>query len=85
MAIVVYLLCTVAALGCTALLFRAYRRSGTRLLLWSAVCFGCLTVNNALIAVDLVVLPTVDLFFLRNLAGLAGIVALLYGLIWEAR
>jgi hypothetical protein len=85
MGIVVYLLCAVAALGCTVVLFRAYRRSGTRLLLWSAVCFACLTFNNALIAVDLLVLPEVDLFFLRNLAAFAGIGALLYGLIWEAR
>jgi hypothetical protein len=85
MAVVVYVLCAVAALGCTSLLFRAYRRSHARLLLWSTVCFACLTLNNILVVVDLLVFPEVDLFVLRNLAALLGIVALLYGLIWEGR
>jgi hypothetical protein len=84
-AVAVYLLCAVAALACTVLLFRAYRRSRTRLLLWSAVCFAGLTVNNVLVAVDLVMLPGVDLFPWRNAAGLLSVAALLYGLIWEGR
>ena len=85
MAAIVYLLCAVSAFGCAWLLARAYLRLGTRLLLWSAVCFACLTLNNVLVALDLVVLPDVDLFLLRNLSALAGIGALLYGLIWETR
>jgi hypothetical protein len=82
---IVYLLCAAAALGCAVLLLRAYRRVGARLLLWSGICFGCLTLNNALVAVDIVLLPAVDLFVVRNLSALAGIVALLYGLVMEAR
>ena len=35
------------------LLFRGYARSGLRLLLWSALCFVCLTLNNVLLFVDL--------------------------------
>jgi hypothetical protein len=85
MGAIVYLLCAVAALVCSVLLFRAYRRSGARLLLWSGLCFGFLTLNNVLVAVDLVIFPDVDLFMLRNVSALAGVVALLYGLIWEAR
>ena len=85
MAVFVYLLCAAAALGCTMLLYRAYRRVDTRLLFWSAVCFACLTLNNVLVAIDLVVLPDVNLFLVRNATALAGILALLYGLIWEAR
>jgi hypothetical protein len=85
MGTVVYLLCAVAAFGCAALLLRAYRSVGARLLLWSGVCFACFTLNNVLVAVDHVLLPDVNLFMLRNLSALAGIVALLYGLIWEAR
>jgi hypothetical protein len=81
----VYLLCAVAALVCSVLLLRAYRRVGARLLLWSGLCFGFLTLNNVLVAIDLVIFPHVDLFMPRNLSALAGIVALLYGLIWEAR
>jgi hypothetical protein len=85
MGVIVYLLCAVAALVCSILLIRAYRRTAARLLLWSGLCFGFLTLNNVLVAVDLVILPAVDLFMLRNVSALAGVVALLYGLIWEAR
>ena len=85
MAAVVYLLCAAASLLCTFLLFRAYLRVGTRLLFWSAVCFACLTVNNVLLSVDLVLMPASSLFEARNFATLVGVLALLYGLVWEAR
>ena len=85
MGILVYLLCAAAALGCSALLARAYRRTRLRLLLWSAACFFCLTLNNVLVVIDLVVFPEVDLFLFRNAVALLGVMALLYGLIWDAR
>ena len=81
----VYLLCAAAALGCCLLLLRAYRRVGARLLLWSGLCFGCFSLSNVLVVVDLFVLPDVNLFLLRNVSALAGVVALLYGLVMEAR
>jgi hypothetical protein len=84
-AIVVYALCAGAALLCTVLLAKAYRETGTRLLLWSTACFACLTLNNTLVMVDLVFFPSVDLFLFRTVAALAGIGALLFGLIWEIR
>lgn len=85
MAVVVYLLCATAAGLCAWLLARAYLRVRTRLLFWSAVCFACLTLSNVLVALDLFAFPEVDLFPLRNVTSLAGIGALLYGLIWETR
>lgn len=85
MGVVVYFSCALAALGCAVLLLRAYRRTKTRLLLWSAVCFTFLTLNNMLIAVDLIALPEVNLLILRNLAALAGIACMLWGLIWDTR
>jgi hypothetical protein len=81
----VYALCAGAALLCTVLLLRAYRETGTRLLLWSTICFGCLTLNNLLVILDRIVFPDIDLFLLRDVAALAGIAALLFGLIWEDR
>ena len=39
------------------LLFRSYLESRLRILLWSALCFVCLTANNVLLFVDLVMLP----------------------------
>ena len=80
----VYLLCLGTSAICAGLLARAYARSGTRLLLWSAVCFGLLALNNLLVVLDLLVLPDWDLTTLRNLSSLIGISALLYAFIWEA-
>ncbi len=85
MAILVYTLCAAAALLCTVLLFRGYLQTKTRLLLWSACCFAGLTLNNALVILDLVVFPQVDLFIWRTMAALVGVGALLFGLVWEGK
>ncbi|HEU4455454.1 MAG TPA: DUF5985 family protein [Longimicrobium sp.] len=85
MATLVYALCALTSLLCMALLVRGYRRSGARLLLWTAVCFAGLALNNVLLFVDLQVVPSVDLSVWRSLPALMGLLALLYGLIWEAR
>lgn len=81
---IVYLLCLLTSLSCVALLVRSYRRSHTRLLLWTAGCFALLAVNNLLVVIDLLVLPQVNLVPLRHLASLAAISVLLFGFIWEA-
>lgn len=79
----VYLLCFLTALGCAALLFRGHRRSSARLLLWSALCFAGLAAQNALVFVDLVLVPEVDLSVFRNALGFVSVCMLLFGLIWE--
>jgi hypothetical protein len=82
---VMYLLALLTSLGCMLLLFRAYAATGARLLLWSALCFVGLSVNNVLLFFDLVVFPTqLDLRPYRLLSALAGLLFLLYGFIWEA-
>ena len=81
---IVYTLCALTAFACALLLLRAYARTRSPLLFWSGLCFALLTVNNALVVVDVVMLPEVNLFLLRNLAALVGVMLLLYGLIWEA-
>lgn len=81
---VLYLLALVTSLACMLLLFRAYAASRMRLLLWSALCFVGLSVNNALLVLDLVVFPDADLRLPRLIAALAGVLFLLYGFIWEA-
>ena len=85
MATITYALCALAALLCTILLLRAWRATRTRLLLWSTICFGCLTINNLLVVIDLKVLPDIDLFIFRTVSALVGVTALLVGLIWESR
>lgn len=80
----IYLLSTALSLLCTLLLLRSYRRTGTRLLLWSAICFAGLCANNALLFVDIIVFPTADLSVQRVIPAIIGLAALCYGLIWEA-
>jgi hypothetical protein len=82
---ILYGLAVLTSVGCMLLLFRAYAASAMRLLLWSALCFVCLSINNVLLFFDLVVFPTqVDLRPYRLVAALAGLLFLLYGFIWEA-
>lgn len=85
MAELVYELCAATAILCAALLYKGYRAQGTRLLAWASVGFAGLALNNILLFVDLIVLPDVDLFALRAVANIAGMGALLYGLIRESR
>jgi hypothetical protein len=81
----VYILCALTGLVCTGLLARAYRRARSRLLLWAAVCFACLTINSVLVVIDLIVLPTqVDLRLSRQLAAIVGLLLMLWALITEA-
>lgn len=81
---ILILLAALSSLACMCLLFRAYARSGVRLLLWSALCFVFLTANNMLLFFDLVVFPDIDLRPYRLAANLLGVLFLLYGFIWEA-
>jgi hypothetical protein len=84
MAETVYVLCAATSTACALLLLRAHRRTGTRLLLWSALCFIGLAVNNAVLVVDLVLVPDVDLSTWRLVPAVVGLALLLYGLIWES-
>jgi hypothetical protein len=84
MAEVVYVLCALTSFACALLLWRGYRRSHTRLLFWSALCFIGLALNNAFLFLDLVVLPGWDLSLFRGLSALIGLGCLLYGMIWDA-
>lgn len=81
---VLYLVAALTSVACMVLLLRAYAASGLKLLLWSGLCFVCLTVNNLLLFLDLALLPDVDLRLYRLASSLAGILCLLYGFIWEA-
>jgi len=83
MATAIYTLISLTALLCTFLLLRAYLRSRYRLLLWSGVCFAGLTLNNVLLVLDKIVLPTVDLSTWRTAVALAAMAVLLYGMIWD--
>ena len=83
--VIIYLLCVATSLLCAFLLARAYRRGRTKLLIWSALCFVLLAISNLVLAVDVLLLPMIDLTVLGQLTSLAAVVVLLYGFIWEAQ
>ena len=84
MTTLVYVLCALTSVGCAVLLWRGWRRSGVKLLFWSAWCFVGLSLNNFLLVIDTRFLTTVDLALVRMLPALAGAAVLVYGLVWDA-
>ncbi len=80
---VVYIIAFLVALTCGVLLWRGYQRSERRLLLWSSICFMFLSLENALLFVDSVIVPGIDLRLVRGLVTLVGMSFLVYGLVWE--
>jgi hypothetical protein len=73
-----------ASMICAGLLARAWRASRSRLLLWTAVSFGFLALNNLLLVADLVVFITqVNLLPYRQASAGLAVATLLYGFIWE--
>lgn len=80
----VYILGTFVALACGVLLARGYRHSRQRLLLWSSICFLGLAISNALLFVDLVMLPRVDLHLLRRAVTAISLLVLVFGLVWDS-
>ena len=83
MAIAIYSLCATTSLISSWLLTRAWWRTRSRLLLWSAICFAGLALNNMALWVDKLMLPDTDLSILRTSISLGAMVTLLYGLVWE--
>jgi hydrogenase/urease accessory protein HupE len=80
---IIYILCALTSLFCAVLLWRSYRRSRTKLLMWSTLCFFGLAINNVLLVVDLVVVPDADLALVRGAVALGSMLMLQIGLIWE--
>jgi hypothetical protein len=79
----VYVLCFQTSGACAYLLARNYRRTGTRLLMWSALCFGLLALNNVVVFLDALIIHDVDLALARLGLSLAAVSVLLFGFIWD--
>lgn len=80
---IVYILCSLTSGLCTWLLIRGYLRGRVPALMWSAVCFLLLTLNNVAVFLDIVVLPHIDLSLLRLALSLAAVSVLVFGFVWE--
>lgn len=79
----VYILCALTSFLCAYLLFRGYMKRPSQLLLWSAVCFIGLFVNNVLLFVDLMLGPNYDLNIYRLVTALVASSLLVFGFIWD--
>lgn len=82
---VVYVLCLAASAACAFLLVRAHRRTRAKFLLWAALSFVCLAVNNLFVVADMLLWPDTNLLALRYAAAFAAGAVLIYGFIWEAK
>lgn len=79
----VYFLCFATSSACAYLLARSYARNGTRLLLWSALCFFLLAANNLAVVFDMLILIDWNLLLLRHVLSIAAVAVLLFGFIWD--
>lgn len=79
----VYGLCLVTSAICAALLLRSYLASRSKLLLYTALGFGFLALNNLFLVGDMVVFPTINLWPFRQAASVAAVAVLLYGFTFE--
>jgi Na+/H+ antiporter NhaA len=85
MVLLIYALCSLTAFACCVLLLLGARRTGSRMLFWSGLCFAGLTITNLMVIVDHYGFPDNDLSPLRLGCALIAIALLLYGLIFEER
>ena len=85
MVLLIYALCSLTALACAVLLLLGARRTDSRMLFWSGLCFAGLTLTNVLVLADHYLLGDVDLAQARLGIALVAIALLLYGLIFEER
>lgn len=86
MAECVYILCLVTSSIVAVLLLRGYARSRHRILFWCGLGFIGLSLNNAMLIVDLMIVPvTLDLSVVRQLPAVVGMGLMLFGMIWDDR
>ena len=79
----VFSLCFATSALCAALLLNSYFKNRTRFLLWSAVAFVCLAINNFFVLGDMIPFPDVNLLPMRYVAAGAAVCVLIYAFIWD--
>ena len=83
MAATVYVVSALVSLASAWLLLRAFAATRGALLLWAGLCFIGLTLNNLMLFVDKVLITGRDLSTWRAIPALAGMLVLVFGLVWE--
>jgi fluoride ion exporter CrcB/FEX len=84
MQLAVNVLGTFVAGLCAVLLLRAYGLVRKRLLLWAGLCFAGLATSNAIVVVDLFLVPEIDLYRWRLGVAAMAMLLLVYGLIFAS-
>ena len=84
MAALIYVLGVLVTGVSSTLLLASYVRVRRRFLLWSGLCFAGLAASNALLVIDLVLLPEVNLYVWRLAVAAGAMLVLVYGLVWES-
>ncbi len=79
----IYALCALASLACSILLLAGARRTASRMLFWSGLCFAGLALSNGLIVLENMIEP--NLGELRLSISLLSVSLLLYGLVFEEK
>ena len=79
----VYLLCFATSTLCAFLLGRSFRRTRSRLLFWSALCFGLLALVNFVVVLDMLVYPEIDFRPIRLWLSVVAVAVLRFGFIWD--
>ncbi|HEX3825941.1 MAG TPA: DUF5985 family protein [Sporichthyaceae bacterium] len=85
MAAWIYFVCAVTSIVLAVLVVRAWARSPVRLLMWIAMGFLGLSMENVVLFVDEVITVHTDLHLLREATALTALCVLLFGLIWESQ
>jgi len=80
----VYGLCLLTSVLCAALLFRAWRHTRSRLLLWTAAAFGFFALNNLALVLDMVVFVETPLWPVRMIPNLLAFGVLIWGFVLES-
>ena len=81
----VYMFCFITCAIGAGLLVRSWFKTRTRLILWIAVSFVFLSVNNFFLFADTTLTPPdMDLSPFRVATSLIAVSILIFGLIWEA-
>ncbi|MGH7039231.1 MAG: DUF5985 family protein [Stellaceae bacterium] len=80
---IVYLLCCFTSALCAYLLGTAFARRRDRLLLWSALFFFLIAIENILVFADFLLPPDISLIPYRLAMSLLAVGVLLFGFVWE--
>lgn len=78
---IAYALCAGVSVACAALLFRTWKRNGSRLIRWTAIAFGFLTLSNIFLIIDSSM--GTDSSLIRPVLIAIGLGVLVYGLTME--